>query len=184
MTSSQPVRVRRTCTCTCTCRKTERKKVGAIVTVSADFRERRNPNKTTPKNWVLFCTWNLKKHARKANRGYSYEQRDKRRLALLSWNWGVWGLKEYKWQRFFLGWFVGFIVPVQAIFVLPWLRCFTSPYNISFYLSLSPSKLGRQSCWVATLLIWVSCYERQKRKGTTSEIQMRKKILELLDKDW
>jgi hypothetical protein len=56
--------------------------------------------------------------------------------------------------------------------------------HFSVYLSPSPSKLGRQSCWVACLLIWVSGYKRQKREGKTSEIKTRKKILELLDKDW
>ncbi len=48
-------------------------------------------------------------------------------------------------------------------FVLPWLlqspqyKVFvSSPYIISIPLSLSPSKLGRQPCWVACLLIRVS----------------------------
>ncbi len=30
------------------------------------------------------------------------------------WNWGEWGLKEYKWEGgSFLGWFAGLVVPVQ-----------------------------------------------------------------------
>jgi len=33
---------------------------------------------------------------------------------------------------------------------------FSSPYTISIHLSPSPSKLGRQACWVVCLLIWIS----------------------------
>ncbi len=76
----------------------------------------------------------------------------------------------------FIRWFVGLVVPVQEIFVLPWLllskrflsclgcfsrpstNLFSSPYTISLHLSPSPSKLGRQSCHVACLLICVSDY--------------------------
>ncbi len=38
-----------------------------------------------------------------------------------SWNWGKWGLKEYKWKGSFLGWLVGVVIPVQEIVVQPWL---------------------------------------------------------------
>ncbi len=37
------------------------------------------------------------------------------------WNWGELGLKEYKWKRSFLGWFVGLVVPEQEISVQAWL---------------------------------------------------------------
>ncbi len=36
-------------------------------------------------------------------------------------NWGERGLKEYKRKGSFLGRFVGLLVPVQEILVLPWL---------------------------------------------------------------
>ncbi len=35
------------------------------------------------------------------------------------WNWGKWGLKEYKWKGSFLGWFAGLFMPVQEIYILP-----------------------------------------------------------------
>ncbi len=38
------------------------------------------------------------------------------------WNWGEWELKEYKWKGSFLGCSVRLVVPVQEIFVLPWLH--------------------------------------------------------------
>ncbi len=34
--------------------------------------------------------------------------------------------------------------------------CFSSPYTISLPLSPSPSKLGRQPCWVTFLLVFIS----------------------------
>jgi hypothetical protein len=47
------------------------------------------------------------------------------------WNWGKWGLREYIMLKgSYLGWFVGIVVPVQEIFVLPWLRI--SPVHIIF----------------------------------------------------
>ncbi len=71
----------------------------------------------------------------------------------------------------FLGWFVGLFLPVQDIFVLPWLlfsRTSTKnfflavqAYTILMHLSPSASKLGtvgRQSCWVACLLMCFSGY--------------------------
>ena len=58
----------------------------------------------------------------------------------------------------FLGWFVGLVVSVQEIFVLPHgcSQCSGRPYTISITLSPSPSKLGRQPCWVSCLLVCVS----------------------------
>jgi hypothetical protein len=54
-------------------------------------------------------------------------------------------------------------VSVQDIFALPWLLelahsklFFSSPHTISMPLSPSPSKLGRQACWVTCLLVCVS----------------------------
>ncbi len=45
---------------------------------------------------------------------------------------------------------------VLAALVGPVQNIFSPPYTILFPLSPSPSKLGRQSCWVACLLICVS----------------------------
>ncbi len=74
-------------------------------------------------------------------------QREQRGVAPADcWNCGEWGLKEYKWKRFFLGWFVGIVVSVQETFILPWLLCsalykisFSSPYTISIYVSPCPA---------------------------------------------
>jgi hypothetical protein len=67
-------------------------------------------------------------------------------------------------------WLLGLAVPVQEIFVQPWLllsaqyKIFISPhctvYTFSVPLSPWPSKLGRQSCWVAGLLLSVSGMNR------------------------
>jgi hypothetical protein len=57
----------------------------------------------------------------------------------------AWG--QYKWKGSFLGWFVGLLILVQEICVLAWLPK-----------SLSPSKLVRQSCRVACLLMCVSAW--------------------------
>ncbi len=66
-------------------------------------------------------------------------------------------------QGSFLGWFVGPILAVQEVFILPWLLLsaqykivFPSQYTISVQLSTSPSKLGKQSCQVVCLLVCVS----------------------------
>ncbi len=32
------------------------------------------------------------------------------------WNWGGWGLKEYKWKSSYFDWFVGLVVPLQGVF--------------------------------------------------------------------
>jgi hypothetical protein len=72
-----------------------------------------------------------------------------------------WGLTENKWKWSFLGWFVRLVPPVQEIFVLPWLlnrpstKYFFLAY-LSIPLSPLPSKLGRQTCWAAFLLLCVS----------------------------
>ncbi len=74
------------------------------------------------------------------------------------WNWGEWWLEDYKWKRSFLGWFFGLVMPVQEIFVLPWLLLsaqykifFSSPCIFSIPLSPSPTKRGRELCWVFCL---------------------------------
>jgi hypothetical protein len=82
-----------------------------------------------------------------------------------TWNWGEWRLQKYIWKGSFFGWFVGFCCagtrdfcpafafldgPVQNIFLL------TGHYSISLDIYPLPSKLGRQSCRIAYLLISVS----------------------------
>jgi hypothetical protein len=73
----------------------------------------------------------------------------------------------------FHGWFVGLVVPVLENLVLPWLLkstqykiFFSSPYTASINLSPSPSKLGRMSCWVACLLVYIflgdPCLQRER----------------------
>ncbi len=66
------------------------------------------------------------------------------------------------WVHIHLGWFVGLVVPVQEIFVLPWLfkmaLCkifFSSPYTISVPLSPPPSKLAG-SCAGSPVSYYVS----------------------------
>ncbi len=54
-------------------------------------------------------------------------------------------------------------MPVQEIFAVlvgPVQNIFSSPYTFSIPLSPLPSKLGRQPCWVAYLLLCVSCGDR------------------------
>jgi hypothetical protein len=51
----------------------------------------------------------------------------------------------------------------SAALVGPVQNIFPSPYTISFPLPPSPSKLGRQPCWVAFLLICVSVISLAKR---------------------
>ncbi len=65
------------------------------------------------------------------------------------------GLKEYKWKGSFLGWFIGLVVPLQEIFILPWLLLsvlykifFSSPYTIFTHLSPSSSNPCRQLCCI------------------------------------
>ncbi len=51
-------------------------------------------------------------------------QRDYRELGMAPadcWNWAELGLKEDELKGYFLGWFVGLVVLVQEIFVLPWM---------------------------------------------------------------
>jgi hypothetical protein len=52
-------------------------------------------------------------------------------------------------KRLFLYWFVELVVPVQEIFILPWLLLRSDQYKIFF--SPSPSNRGRQSCRAACL---------------------------------
>ncbi len=76
-------------------------------------------------------------------------------------NWGEWGLKEYKWKGSFLGYkdclantrdfcsaLAAQVGQVENIFFL------TVHYFISFV--HIARKLGRQSCWVACLIVCVS----------------------------
>jgi hypothetical protein len=50
-----------------------------------------------------------------------------------------------------------YLCSALAALVGPVENIFSSPYTISVTLSPSPSKLGRQPCWVACLLVCVSC---------------------------
>jgi hypothetical protein len=70
--------------------------------------------------------------------------------------------------------FVGIFILVHQSFVLPWLiysdqykLLFSSPFTIS--LSPSPSKLGRQSCGVADLLMYVSGQSRLQSRSRIHE---------------
>jgi len=85
----------------------------------------------------------------------------------LRWNWGETETEVngegYKRKGSLLGWFIGLFVPRYKIFVFrlafssqPSTKYFSSHYTISIPLSPSPSKLGRQPCWVAFLLVCVS----------------------------
>jgi len=65
---------------------------------------------------------------------------------------------------FFLGSFAGLVAPVQEIFCSALAALvgpvrnifFPSPYTILINLSSSPSKLGRQPCWLTCLVVCVS----------------------------
>ncbi len=57
-------------------------------------------------------------------------------------------------RRSLIGWFVG-LVYKKFLFGPLQQKCFSS-YTISILLSPSPSKLGRQPCWAACLLVCVS----------------------------
>ncbi len=78
-------------------------------------------------------------------------------------NWGEWGLREYKWKGV-LSWLVRWacrastrdFFPALAGLVGPVQNTFSSPFTFLISLSPSPSKLGRQPCWVACLLVCVS----------------------------
>jgi hypothetical protein len=52
--------------------------------------------------------------------------------------------------------------PALAALVDPIWNIFSSPYTISIRLSPSPSKLGRQSCWVSCLIQYVSVVQTVK----------------------
>ncbi len=80
---------------------------------------------------------------------------------LTVWNWGKWGLMEYKWKGPFLGYFIGLVVPVRFLSCLgcssrPSSNIFllTGHYSITLQLSPSTSKLGRQSCCAAWFFMW------------------------------
>ncbi len=46
-----------------------------------------------------------------------------------------------------------YICPALTAPIAQYKICFSSPYTISIHLSSSPSKLDRQSCWVASVLV-------------------------------
>ncbi len=78
------------------------------------------------------------------------------------WNWVAWGLKEYKWKGSFLAWFVGLVVPLQEIFVLP-LLCSSRPSTKYFFLIvhsfnsfvLIAQHAGHSAVLGLRLLVWV-----------------------------
>jgi hypothetical protein len=78
------------------------------------------------------------------------------------------GLKEYKWNGSFLGWFAGLVVQVQEIFVLPWLL-WSVQYKICFFLSIIlPSNLGVGRPPVS---VYVSLVATEKTKELQKERQ-------------
>ncbi len=103
---------------------------------------------------------------------------------------GKWGLKEYKWRGPSLGWFVGLVVSSTRDFCSALAALVGPLQNIFFPLRIlcqflcpqSPSKLGRQSCWVALSLstVWVSGGQRQDqwkrdRGWTVERMEMKSK---------
>jgi hypothetical protein len=85
-----------------------------------------------------------------------FYQRDKEGWPLLTFETEVNGVQM---KGVLLGWFISLVVPVQEIFVLSWLLQLAQ-YKIFYFLhrtlylffvflSPSPCKLSRQSCWVA-----------------------------------
>ncbi len=85
------------------------------------------------------------------------------------WNWGEWGTQRVQ-MKGVLPWLFRWacaagtrdFCPALAALIGPVQNIFSSPYTISMPLSLSPSKLGRQLCWVACLLVSVSGADRAK----------------------
>ncbi len=53
---------------------------------------------------------------------------------LTYWNWGEWGLKEYKWKGSFLGWFFGLILPTRDLCSA--LAALVSPAQNIFFLTV------------------------------------------------
>ncbi len=120
---------------------------------------------------------------------YVYKKRDKREVAPADcWNWGKWGTRGVHMEGgpSLVGLLLN--VPVQDIFVLParvspvqnqgrlerggscWLSNQSSPHTISIQWFPSPSKLVRQSCRVAYLLIcvYVYMYNQRDKRGVAS----------------
>ncbi len=95
-------------------------------------------------------------------------QRDQRGVAPADcWNWGKWRLI---WKGSFRDWFVGLVVPVQEIFVLPWLLLLAQ-YKMFFFLTahsftsfvpiaqqawqaVVPRRMSSNMClcWICTLI--------------------------------
>ncbi len=63
----------------------------------------------------LFEKNRLKVQTREKVRAEWRSERLERVTPLVCWNWGKWGLKEYKLKVPFLGWFVGLVMPVKVI---------------------------------------------------------------------
>ncbi len=85
-----------------------------------------------------------------------------------------------------VGGFIGLVVQVQRF--LSFLGCssrpstkhfFSSPYTISHHLSESPSKLGRQSCRFAFILICVSTREILIMESIKIEKEKEERILRI-----
>ncbi len=79
------------------------------------------------------------------------------------WNWGKWGLTEYKWKGYFLGWFVGLAVPVQEIFILSlgspcryrrFLSCLGCASQASTKYFFPHRTLFHYMCWSHRSAIW------------------------------
>jgi hypothetical protein len=85
-----------------------------------------------------------------------------------------------------LGRFVGLVVPVQRLFsaltslVGPVQDIFSSLYTISTPLSPSPSKLGRQPCWVSCLVVCVSGLDQLNHLSNETLFWLNLLIHELL----
>ncbi len=82
------------------------------------------------------------------------------------WNWGEWGLKEYKWNWSF-PWLVCWTRRAGTIDFCPALAALVSPVqNIALFHFISAhcpaTCMGRQACWVACLCVSEFDEHRQK----------------------
>ncbi len=100
------------------------------------------------------------------------------------WNWGEWGLKEYKWKGSFLDCFVGLVVPVQEeSFILPWLRWWAQykmffPRCTLFQIMFPhrPSTLGRLSCRAGygKILCIIPDFEAEDKKNSVVKTALKR----------
>ncbi len=82
------------------------------------------------------------------------------------WNWDEWGLKEYKLKGSFIGWYVGFVVPVQEICNLLGFSIVNPVQNIFFLTSIFPhrpaiwagSQAGSPVFWYVSLTLMLRKY--------------------------